>query len=88
MKHIRLENVLAEMQRWVPWQNLVVLIKPHYPKVGKMGGRPPFPLATMLRIRLMQQFIRSVTQPWRRPSSRSPTCDVPWYGPDQRSDPG
>ena len=33
----------------VPWQALIDLIKPHYPKISKKGGRPPYPLATMLR---------------------------------------
>lgn len=42
MKHIRLENVLAEMQRWVPWQNLVVLIKPHYLKSWQNGRQAAF----------------------------------------------
>jgi transposase, IS5 family len=32
------------------------LIEPHYPKSGSKGGRPPYPLATMLRIHLMQQW--------------------------------
>ena len=33
----------------MPWQVLIDLIKPHYPKISKKGGRPPYPLATMLR---------------------------------------
>jgi IS5 family transposase len=32
------------------------LIEPHYPKAGKKGVRPPYPLATMLRIHLLQQW--------------------------------
>lgn len=38
----------------VPWQPLIDLIEPFYPKKGSKGGRPPFPLDTMLRIHLMQ----------------------------------
>jgi len=32
------------------------LIEPHYPKVSKKGGRPPYPLAMMLRIHLLQHW--------------------------------
>ena len=40
----------------VPWQALINLIEPHYPKASKKGGRPPYPLATMLRVHLLQQW--------------------------------
>lgn len=55
-KRTRREKFLAEMEKVVPWQKLVELIEPHYPKTGEKGGRPPYPLATMLRIHLMQQW--------------------------------
>jgi len=42
------------MHRVVPWAELSALIEPHYPK-GKTG-RPPFGIATMLRIHFMQQW--------------------------------
>jgi IS5 family transposase len=45
---------LAEMERVVPWDALLQLIEPVYPKAGK--GRRPYPLATMLRIHLMQNW--------------------------------
>jgi transposase, IS5 family len=35
---------------------LIALIDPHYPKNSKKGGRPPYPLATMLRIHLLPQW--------------------------------
>jgi hypothetical protein len=41
------------MDAVVPWQALIALIEPHYPKTSSKGGRPPYPLATMLRILLM-----------------------------------
>jgi IS5 family transposase len=44
------------MERVVTWQLLIDLIQPCYPKPGSKGGRPPYPLATMLRIHLMQQW--------------------------------
>ena len=40
----------------VPWQALIDLIEPHYPKASKKGGRPPYPLATMLRVHLLQHW--------------------------------
>jgi IS5 family transposase len=39
----------------VPWVALTALNEPHGPKASKKGGRPPYPLATMLRIHLLQQ---------------------------------
>jgi IS5 family transposase len=44
------------MEAVVPWQGLFDLIDPHYPKTGSKGGRPAYPLATMLRIHLLQQW--------------------------------
>ena len=55
-KRTKREKFLAEMDAVVPWRALIALIEPHYPKTGSKGGRPPYPLATMLRIHLMQQW--------------------------------
>jgi IS5 family transposase len=55
-KRTKREKFLAEMDAVVPWQALTALIEPHYPKTSSKGGRPPYPLATMLRIHLMQQW--------------------------------
>jgi IS5 family transposase len=55
-KQTKREKFLSEMEAVVPWQTLTALIEPHYPKTGKKGGRPPYPLATMLRIHLLQQW--------------------------------
>lgn len=46
---------LAEMVKVVPWKALIDLIQPYYPISSAKGGRPACPLATMLRIHLMQQ---------------------------------
>jgi IS5 family transposase len=54
-KQTKREKFLSEMEVVVPWQALIVLIEPHYPKASKKGGRPPYPLATMLRVHLLQQ---------------------------------
>ena len=40
----------------VPWQPLLNLIEPVYPKASSKGDRSPYPLATMLRIYLMQHW--------------------------------
>ena len=55
-KQTKREKFLAEMEQVVPWQPLIDLIEPFYPKTGSKGGRPPFPLETMLRIHLMQHW--------------------------------
>ena len=53
-KQTRKELFLTEMDRVVPWQGLIGLIEPHYPK-GE-GGRPAYPLMAMLRVHLMQNW--------------------------------
>jgi IS5 family transposase len=55
-KRTRRERFLAEMEVVVPREALIGLIEPHYPKTSSKGGRPPYPLRTMLRIYLMQQW--------------------------------
>jgi len=54
-KQTKREKFLAEMEVVVPLPALITLIEPYYPKASKKGGRPPYPLATMLRIHLLQQ---------------------------------
>ena len=54
-KQTRRERFLAEMEKVVPWAALLAVIEPHYPTTGRRG-RPPMPLATMLRIYFMQQW--------------------------------
>jgi transposase, IS5 family len=53
-KQTRRERFLAEMDQVVPWAGLRGLIEPFYPKAG--GGRKPYPLETMLRIHLLQNW--------------------------------
>ena len=54
-KQTKREKFLPEMEALVPWQALIALIEPLSPKACKKGGRPPYPLSTMLRIQLLQQ---------------------------------
>ena len=53
-KTTRKERFLAEMEQVVPWAALQRLIAPVYPEAG--NGRRPYPLATMLRVYLMQNW--------------------------------
>ncbi len=41
-KQPRKELLLIEMEQVLPWQGLVALIEPHYPK--DEGGRPAYPI--------------------------------------------
>ena len=43
------------MDEVVPWKRLLTLIEPHYPVAGR-PGRQPYPMGTMLRIHLLQQW--------------------------------
>lgn len=45
---------LSEMNLVVPWAQLLALIAPHAPRART--GRPPFELASMLRIHFLQQW--------------------------------
>lgn len=51
-KATRREQFLADMDVIVPWDRLLRLIEPHYPKGER--GRPPLGLERMLRIYLLQ----------------------------------
>jgi IS5 family transposase len=42
------------MEQVVPWNSLLSLIEPFYPMAGR--GRHPYPIATMLRVHLMQNW--------------------------------
>src|ERR671923_371066 len=53
-KVTRRERFLAEMDAVIPWDRLMALIEPHYPKAG--NGRQPLGLEKMLRIYFMQQW--------------------------------
>ena len=55
-KVTRREQFLTEMDGVVPWQRLLALTEPHYPKAGPKGGRPPMPLEVMLRVYFLQNW--------------------------------
>ena len=53
-KKTRREVFLEDMELVVPWKALLNLIEPHYPTAGR--GRRPYPLESMLRVHLMQNW--------------------------------
>lgn len=55
-KVTRRERFLSEMDRVVPWGELVALLKPAYAKGTSGPGRPPIPLERMLRIYFLQHW--------------------------------
>ena len=53
-KKTRREVFLEEMEQVVPWKSLLDVIAPHYSVAGR--GRRPYPLESMLRVHLMQNW--------------------------------
>jgi IS5 family transposase len=53
-KKTKREKFLQEMDRVIPWKDLMQIIEEYYPKAG--NGRQPMPLEMMLRIYFMQQW--------------------------------
>ena len=80
-KRTRKREFLDEMNLVVPWNELVALIEPHAPS-GKTG-RPPFAVATMLRIHFLQQWFGLSD-----PAMEEALHDVPLYCEFAHLDPG
>jgi len=57
-KVTRRTQLLAEMDRVVPWRELCARIEPVYPKPG--NGRPPIGLERMLRMYFLQHWVQSL----------------------------
>jgi IS5 family transposase len=53
-KVTRRAQFLADMDQVMPWDKLIGLIRPHYPRMGEQGGRPAIPLERMLRVYCLQ----------------------------------
>ncbi len=53
-KITRREKFLARMEEIIPWQSLMAVIEPFYPKGRR--GRPPIELERMLRMYFLQQW--------------------------------
>ena len=71
-KRTRKRIFLEEMERVVPWNDLVAQIVPHMPS-GKTG-RPPYPAELLLRIHFMQQWFGLSD-----PAMEEALYDVPLY---------
>jgi len=71
-KCTRKREFLDEMNRVVPWADLVMLITPYAPE-GKRG-RPPFAVEAMLRIHFLQQWFGLSD-----PAMEEALHDVPLY---------
>ncbi len=72
VKRTRKREFLEEMQRVVPWSELIALIEPHYPKAKT--GRPPMGIGTMLRVHFLQQWFGLSD-----PAMEEALHDVPLY---------
>jgi hypothetical protein len=46
------------MEAVVPWDALISLFEPHYPKASKKGARPPYPLAAELNSTQPANYLR------------------------------
>ena len=68
----RKREFLEEMERVVPWAALVQIVEPHCPRAKT--GRPPMPVATMLRIHYLQQWFGLSD-----PAMEEALHDVPLY---------
>jgi len=55
-KKTKREKFLEEMDKVIPWDELLEEIKKYYPKAG--NGRQPMPLKRMLKIYFMQQWYK------------------------------
>ncbi|EWS66432.1 hypothetical protein Y695_00298 [Hydrogenophaga sp. T4] len=62
-KRTRKREFLDEMNLVVPWAELVSLMAPHAPAPGAKGGRPPFPVQTMLRIHFLHVWTDAFCKP-------------------------
>lgn len=52
----RRERFLERMDALIPWSDLEALLGKYYHQSSPAGGRPPYPLACMLRVHCMQLF--------------------------------
>ncbi len=71
-KRTRKREFLDEMNRVVPWSDLVALVAPFAPEGRR--GRPPFAVETMLRLHFMQQWFGLSD-----PAMEEALHDVPLY---------
>ncbi len=71
-KQTRKAHFLEEMDQIVPWQQLLDVIEPHYPKAS--NGRRPTSLETMLRIHFLQHWFN-----YSDPGMEEALYDIPLF---------
>lgn len=71
-RQTRKEVFLGRMDDLLPWDKLLGVIEPVYPKAG--NGRRPYPLETMLRIHCMQQWYNLSDEAMEDALYESPPC--------------
>jgi len=71
-KQTRKAQFLEEMDQIVPWQQLMDVIEPYYPKAG--NGRRPIALETMLRIHFLQHWFN-----YSDPGMEEALYDIPLF---------
>ena len=81
-KRTRREVFLDEMEQVVPWKALLALIEPHYPVPGRRG-RQPYPLATMPRVHLLQQWYALSDPAMEETLTSSPAWSTTPHAPPQ-----
>ncbi|STI83788.1 IS5 transposase and trans-activator [Escherichia coli] len=88
-RQTRKEIFLSRMEQILPWQNMVEVIEPFYPKAG--NGRRPYPLETMLRIHCMQHWYNLSDGAMEDALYESPPCvclpGYPWIAPCRTAPP-
>ncbi len=88
-RQTRKEIFLSRMEQILPWQNMVEVIEPFYPKAG--NGRRPYPLETMLRIHCMQHWYNLSDGAMETLCTKSPPCvclpGYPWIAPCRTAPP-
>ena len=72
VKKTRKREFLEQMNKVVPWEVLIDIVAPHYPKGDK--GRPPIGLETMLRVHYLQHWFGLSD-----PAMEEALHDVPLY---------
>lgn len=73
-KQARREKFLADMEHVLPWNALLALIEPVYPKAGK--GRRPHPIKMMLRIHLCRIGSVTAIRRWKKRCMKWRRCVV------------
>ena len=75
-RQTRRERFLQRMDALLPWARLEARIRPVYPTGAR--GRPPYPLALLLRIHCVQLFYNLTTRRWKTRCTTAWRCSGSW----------